>query len=159
MWNRSGKISDSDFSLLINTFDYETIQTEVIKKLRKASMSFVKVYKNERECLIMLSKNCFSTNSTLKRLNNYVISHFWLKKLEFFRDLTMFERHESSEYPNKLMIGVHDYYDLKHIHISKTLMSYINDFCFEGKDNIYKIRFFICTFKFPLRMLYKEFLE
>lgn len=46
LWNRSGKSSEADFWLLINTQDYESIQAEIIKKLKKASMSFVKVYKN-----------------------------------------------------------------------------------------------------------------
>ena len=46
LWNRSEKSSEADFWLLINTQDYESIQGEIIKKLKKASMSFMKVYKN-----------------------------------------------------------------------------------------------------------------
>ena len=51
LWNRSDRNSDADFELLINTRDYDAIQTEIVKKLKKSSISFVKVHKIESDCL------------------------------------------------------------------------------------------------------------
>ena len=57
------------------------------------------------------------------------------------------------------MIGIQDYYQIKHQNIYDTTLSLIDDFCHEGKNVIYKIRFMLCNFKFPLRMIYLQFLE
>ena len=81
LWNRSEKKSDADFMLLLQTQDYESIQGEIVKKLKKASMGFLKIHKNERDCLDMLTTYAFTANCSFKGLNNYICSHFWLKKL------------------------------------------------------------------------------
>lgn len=41
----------------------------------------------------------------------------------------MFERHITEQPPSKLMIGVHDYYELKNTHLYNTLLALINDLC------------------------------
>ncbi len=44
-------------------------------------MSFLKIQKNERDCLAMLALDSFNTKCNAKILNDYICSHFWLKKL------------------------------------------------------------------------------
>lgn len=51
LWNRSDRNSDADFELLLQTRDYDSIQSEIVKKLKKCSISFIKVHKIESDCL------------------------------------------------------------------------------------------------------------
>jgi len=53
-------------------------------------MSFNEVYKLEQGCFDMLKADLFSNERfTEKSIKNYLISHFLLRKLAFFRDLNL----------------------------------------------------------------------
>lgn len=63
LWNRSMK-SEADFGLLISTRDYNSIREEVIKLLKKNSLSFSEIYRLERSSFSMLKEDVFSSNCT-----------------------------------------------------------------------------------------------
>lgn len=60
LWNKSEKTTDEDYWLLLSTKNYETIQNEISRKLKKASMSFKEVKKIEDDCFEMLENTLFS---------------------------------------------------------------------------------------------------
>lgn len=86
LWNKSNKKQISDYKFLLDTMDYETIKDEIEKKLKKASMPFNEVYKIEQACFEMLRADLFSnSNCNEKAIKNYLISHFLLRKLIYFK--------------------------------------------------------------------------
>jgi hypothetical protein len=67
--------------------EYDTIKEEIEKKLKKASMPFNEVFKIEQACFEMLRADLFSnSNCGEKAIKNYLISHFLLRKLTYFRN-------------------------------------------------------------------------
>ena len=80
LWNRSLK-REIDFGLLISTHDYESIRQEVVKLLRKNSLSFSEIYKLERSSLCMLKEDVYSQSCTQQIFLGYIQSSFLTKKL------------------------------------------------------------------------------
>ncbi len=49
-------------------------------------MTFREVYKLEQYCFEMLKNEAFGNQCTENAIKNYIKSHFFLRKLEYFRD-------------------------------------------------------------------------
>lgn len=87
LWNKSAKKDITDYKFLLDTMDYDTVKAEIEKKLKKASMSFNEVFKIEQACFEMLRADLFSnSNCGEKAIRDYLISHFLLRKLTYFRN-------------------------------------------------------------------------
>ena len=81
------------------------------------------------------------------------------KKREGKKKVEEKKNEEKKNEEKHFMIGIQEYYQIKHQNIYETLLSLIDDFCHDGKNVIHKIRFMLCSFKFPLRMIYLKFLQ
>ena len=94
LWNNSEKTSIEDFNILLDTYDYPTIKNEIEKKLRKHSMNYREVYLLEQGCLSMLEKMVFGPKVNLERVREYLMSRFFLQKLELYRRFMMIDREQ-----------------------------------------------------------------
>lgn len=60
---------------------------------------------------------------------------------------------------SKTMINIQQYSYYLKMELKSQLLDYIAKFCEEGKDFSLHIRAFIRAFRFPLRIIYKSFLQ
>lgn len=61
-------------------------------------MTFNQVYKLERSCFDILRTDLFSSSAcTEQSVRNYLISHFLLRKLVFFRSVQQMAKKSSAE--------------------------------------------------------------
>lgn len=57
-------------------------------------MLYTELTKIEASCLSLLRKKVYSSECTESDLKNYIISHFKLKKYDFFKDVSQFCENE-----------------------------------------------------------------
>lgn len=107
----------------------------------------------------MLKHKVFSPFCTEDAVMDFISSHFFLKKLILYKDAVDIEKKERQklglEVELKPKMPIREYQEHKSMEIRTELISLVNQFCHEGKnEGITKIRLLLKNFKFVYRIIY-----
>ncbi len=96
-------------------------------------------------------------------VKEFLTSHFLLRKLEAYRDITLAEKKttkvkDEEEESDTLKINIQNYNKYSKADIKTLFLQLIHEYCIEGKDVLIHIRIFLKLFRFIFRIIYKQLL-
>lgn len=131
-------------------------------------MLWREVYKIEQSCFDMIRENLFSSRCNEEVVEEYLTSHFLLRKLELYRDVAIATRAklkkdgDSEEENTELKIDIQNYKLYSKADIKNFFLQLIHEYCCEDNkkdDLLLHIRLFLKSFRFIFRIIYKQLLE
>lgn len=119
----------------------------------------------------MLRADLFSnSNCNEKAIKNYLISHFLLRKLIYFKHINLDNPHciktaavanerGEEETARIFVIDIQQYVQTVTFELKSHFVEYVGRLCFEDKPVEQHLRIFLREFRFPLRVMYAQLLE
>ena len=167
IWSRSSRSTIEDYQYILATRDYKLIKLEIEKKLKKESMVLREILRIEEGCMEINRQKVEAVDCCEEDLQDYVCSHFLMKKLKLFKDISVFDTYSSIMMNEEgagdtiklsLKMNIQQYYHYKDMDIKAFLVEQITDMLFNFKNNARIIRMIIKHFKFNYRIIYPALL-